>query len=446
MIKDREFPSQLETGQTPIGLASPWDRLAAAILDSTLLLPLVQLLQAPVEKGILEALLTDDGQGVSNYRLINLFIFISLFVIYHSLFTWWKGKTLGKMFFGLQVISYQGRMSLFSSWIRSLTIFIECLFAGIPLLSAFFHPLRRPLHDRVSDTLVISVKKPVGYPQRQESRKAQILFSISSVAWAFFLFAVLFVDVSTDDPKNFWQSPSCGESVASVNEDLERVVELKVIQEISDKCLYERAREALWDKEQRNSLALFAMALSLSEEPERAQEYYDSLCVEHGESFLCQLTQWLKDNEEGKTRSTSRFIESVDENFIPAFARVLLAPQLIQERKYQAVEKLLKPIREPGVLEPVVASLSFHSLVGQLKWDEAYWVYKTHNAVNDENLLYFLQLELMDAQMTTSQQIQLIDYFYPKINEMSSSRQPASTKGAIPNEILDIYKILGKRL
>ncbi|MEM7647204.1 MAG: RDD family protein, partial [Pseudomonadota bacterium] len=178
--------------ETSYGIASPLDRLAAAIIDVTLLLPLVQLFQAPLRRSILESFLFYDGQAVVVLRFLNIFAFIAVFVLYHSILNSWKGQTIGKMFFRLQVVSYQGKLTFFQSLNRSFFLVLGIAAFGIPLLALFTHPLRRAAHDRFSDTLVLGLKRTAGYPSMREIFRARILMGLSSV-FVLFLISLFFI-------------------------------------------------------------------------------------------------------------------------------------------------------------------------------------------------------------------------------------------------------------
>ena len=115
MIKDRTFPPQTDFSSV-IGLASPKDRLAAFILDGVILLPVIQLFQAPFKRGVLEALLSNSENLASQFRFLNVLVVLLIFFFYQSIMTYWKGQSLGKMFFHLKVISYQGNLT-----------FLQCL-------------------------------------------------------------------------------------------------------------------------------------------------------------------------------------------------------------------------------------------------------------------------------------------------------------------------------
>jgi uncharacterized RDD family membrane protein YckC len=156
--------------ESPVGLASPMARLAAFILDLLLLFPLIRIMQAPTQRGLMTASLLEDQPGVLSYKLLSVFVFVGVFLAYHTLFIYWRGQTLGKMFFGVQVVSLVGPLTLWSALSRAVFLLFGLGMAYLPFLAIFYHPLRRSLHDRIADTLVIGLKEVVSWPQLSERR------------------------------------------------------------------------------------------------------------------------------------------------------------------------------------------------------------------------------------------------------------------------------------
>lgn len=452
MAENREFPeSKKPTSDAVLGLASPKDRSAAYILDVILLLPLVQILQSPLKKLMLESILYDKGAEVPTYRFLNFLVFVLLFVFYYTVAIWWKGQTLGKLFFGLRVISYHGVISLPQALLRSLFIFVELLLAGFPFLAIFSHPMRRPLHDRVADTLVISLKNPVGLPTKLEKWRAKVLvIAGSSIASLILLMSLLTGIVKTESTQALTLKERCQEMVDKTDNKTESLIELYLIDELPGNCLFEQSRDRVWLADKENDadeklLAQFAIALALQEEGESSDIYLNEVCKSNPHHHLCDLSQWLLTSQENDDSAFAEFYRKIQDKKLYNFVRVFLADYLNGKKKYKETEQLLAPILDPGTLQPLVASVTFHSLLGQLKWDEAFWVYKTHGSVNDQSLLYFMQKELSQGQMSTRQQLQLLDYFYPHLSEQAHQRQPASIS-KVPAEIKDIYRILEGRL
>ncbi len=440
MAEDQFFPNYKADPETLIGLASPKDRLASYILDCTLLLPIVQLLQAPFKKWILESFLYQEGAGVLSLQMVNLVIFILIFIIYYSVLIWYKGQTLGKMFFGVKIISYQGHLTFSASVLRSCFIFFSLLGLGIPFLALFSHVLRRPLHDRVADTLAISVKNPVGFPTKTEVGRSRWM-TVGMLGVALFSFSIYVSILRSDDLLDVADfAESCDSELGVDSGNLESLLEAHLVKQIDNDCLASLVRDQMW-KAGETPLGHFAMAVALQEAPEESESYARAICELNANHHLCDLNQWLSKNADGETQQVEALLKKMQNKRLYNFTRVLIAGQLLKQKRLKDMDAILSPVRRAGVLQPIVASLSFHSLLGQMKWDEAYWVYRTHNAVTDQTFLFFVQRELEDSQLSRTQQIQLLEFFYPRLKEQGTSRMPASTKD-IPAEIQDIYGYL----
>ncbi len=94
--------------------------------------------------------------GVINQAFIEIIV---LRIVYQSLFVWYYGATLGKIFLKIKVIDmeYLDRPTPVSSFARaSIRALSEVLFY-FGFIFAFFDKNRLTLHDRVSKTLVVDV-------------------------------------------------------------------------------------------------------------------------------------------------------------------------------------------------------------------------------------------------------------------------------------------------
>lgn len=414
-------------------MASPKDRIAASFLDVILMLPLVQLLQAPVKKWILESVLFNDAINASYFRIVNLFIFIFVFIVYYTLMTCWRGQTIGKIFFRIRVISYVGSLTLMSSLVRSFAIFVESLFCGIPFLAMFSHPMRRPMHDRLADTLVISEHNPVGFPDHIEKLKVAFLgVSIAVLLFCFgFLYSVNYMQsFSSESVRN----DNC-QYVQNVERGLESVVEMYLVGRIGPRCLLEEARASLWKREN-EPIAKFAMALATVNKMEKSNSYLMAICDEK-DHYLCEFSQWLKRTVSGEEMDLVHLEKIMSRPGADSFAKVFALAFLRKKGQYEKMEALLKTIEKSTELEPILATMTLFSLLGQFKWDEAFWIFKTHDNLTDQDILSFLNFEMENQFIGQDEQMQLIEHFYPGVIDYSS-RSPASTS-VYSDEIRDIY-------
>ncbi len=141
--------------------ARPLDRLAAVIVDLFIVLgPIYILLSAPFKNWMTTSLLAGGGSDVEPMIAGMLGIAVGLVVVYQTFFHYFFNATLGKMLFDLRVSPmFEGeRLACWDCFIRSWLWIAQIFCLGIPFLAIFSNSKRRPMHDRVCDTIVAARK------------------------------------------------------------------------------------------------------------------------------------------------------------------------------------------------------------------------------------------------------------------------------------------------
>jgi uncharacterized RDD family membrane protein YckC len=139
-----------------VQLARPSDRLAAVIVDAIILMPMELLLSAPLKRWFTKSYITgfepDFFMSIVGMTLVT----VLAIVLYQALFHTWWGATPGKRLFGLRVepMFADSQLSFWDYAFRSCVWIFEWLCLGLPLLAIFSNSKRRPLHDRLCDTIV----------------------------------------------------------------------------------------------------------------------------------------------------------------------------------------------------------------------------------------------------------------------------------------------------
>lgn len=144
-------------------IASPTDRLAAGIIDWVVVLsPILVAISAPLKRTMVEAVVLNTQSPFMQALAIAVVAAILLLVCYQTLFIYFYGGTPGKLAFGLRVVDvwHHRRPSLGASLVRAGVYLGEIFLLGLPWLSVFGNTRRRPIHDRLADTVVISTKRP----------------------------------------------------------------------------------------------------------------------------------------------------------------------------------------------------------------------------------------------------------------------------------------------
>jgi len=113
------------------------------------------------------------------------FLFGLMPVIYFTCFFYfWKGRTIGKYFLRIRVLSlYHEHIGLWHCIERSLGYFASALEFGFGFIQAFWNPNRMSLHDKIGETIVITLpgknhnevtkNKKVKTSQQAKTRKNQ---------------------------------------------------------------------------------------------------------------------------------------------------------------------------------------------------------------------------------------------------------------------------------
>lgn len=140
-------------------LARPIDRFAAGVVDLFVVLASVYLLlSAPLKRTVTMSLLTGAESEFISAIASMIALAIGLIVLYQTFLHYFFRATLGKMLFDLQIVPmFEGeRLSCWDFFVRAWMFVLEVLCLGLPFLAVFSNNKRRPLHDRVCDTLVVS--------------------------------------------------------------------------------------------------------------------------------------------------------------------------------------------------------------------------------------------------------------------------------------------------
>jgi len=99
--------------------------------------------------------------AMQQFSVNNLLLIFSLKVLYHTVFIWQNGMTLGKYMMKIKVVSLdreeevQENITFYKAFLRALLrIGSEVLFY-LGFLLAFFLPLKQTLHDKLSQCVVV---------------------------------------------------------------------------------------------------------------------------------------------------------------------------------------------------------------------------------------------------------------------------------------------------
>ncbi|MGE4133453.1 MAG: RDD family protein [Bdellovibrionales bacterium] len=181
--------------ETPLALARPLDRLAAAIIDVfVLLVPIYILISAPLKRWLMASFILGAEPEFLATILAMTLVAVLLLIGYQTVSHYYYGATLGKRIYDLRVVSmFSGeKLGFWDQILRSTVWVAEIFLLGLPWLSIFSNPKRRPLHDRVADTVVVT-RSPTGVRAPMQWERGLVrgifvgLFAIASLSTSVFL-------------------------------------------------------------------------------------------------------------------------------------------------------------------------------------------------------------------------------------------------------------------
>jgi uncharacterized RDD family membrane protein YckC len=280
-------------------LAAPIDRLAATIVDFILAVPVITLIIAPLTRRAKEAQVLGADEAWLASVLWAIAVGAFALIVGQTIAVAIFGATPGKHILKLRVVSvWTGERPLaIESFARALMWCLELGFLGVPLLSVFSNHRRRPFHDRIAETAVISLTKSrragLAGPQErsvfsgfQAACLAVVLFGLSAnfIKYQRHHDATLEAALLREDAGRLCPEvrdtirESSARTAGRIKDRLEVALMLYNSGSFSTECLDAEAEFALWQS-QTIPLAYLAKGLAVSETDEiAARAYLEKAC------------------------------------------------------------------------------------------------------------------------------------------------------------------------
>jgi uncharacterized RDD family membrane protein YckC len=296
-------------------LARPLDRLAAVIVDLFIVLgPIYILLSAPFKNWMTTNLLAGGGMQMESLIAGMFGIAVGLVVVYQTFFTYFFRGTLGKLLFDLRVQPmFEGeRVSAWDCFIRSWLWIGEIALLGIPFLSIFSNSKRRPIHDRLCDTVVVArTNAGVKAPALWERGVVRGVFAILLTLGLMTLAAQLRGEIGEKVDSHFgaFEAPDSGacEVVSkdldenAVEEDpgapvdehqrLSKAMTLYAAGLADKSCLEAEVEREMAEQVPVGPITYLAQAFVYADDPETSNSYLDEVCESAPESVECHMSQ-----------------------------------------------------------------------------------------------------------------------------------------------------------
>jgi len=169
-----------------------FDRLAAALIDFICYFFVVFVILSPLRREMAMARLTESESDFAFSYSLSLFIFFVICVLYQSVFIAWKGATPGMMALKLRVVGVweNEKPGWTSSLLRGVMWTLGGALLCIPYLGVFTNERRRPIHDRLADTEMISLNGRVSAKPSLSVKSAMRGFAMSLTVCVLFLLGI----------------------------------------------------------------------------------------------------------------------------------------------------------------------------------------------------------------------------------------------------------------
>jgi uncharacterized RDD family membrane protein YckC/tetratricopeptide (TPR) repeat protein len=301
-----DFSSLSSNSQVDRPIAPAVDRFMAFVFDAALFSPLTSLLLSPLFKKIELRYYTAPGSlEFIAFLALGFFATLAFAIFLQTLCVFYWGATPGKYFFKLRVISLtpnsNGKVQLIQSFLRSGLWAIEFLCLWIPYIAIFSHRERRPVHDRASETMVVTLKVSAdGGPHPLEAHFVRNLFFILiavALMWTSLFSSQIYHMAAAGEFKKSEleeRQALCSEVThfaekGMVREDL--ALARYMAGEVDDDCLLSEADFGLWTQDPtQQAWGYLAKSIYYQYDHEKSNHYLDKVCEQDPKSEACRLS------------------------------------------------------------------------------------------------------------------------------------------------------------
>lgn len=375
-----------------LAMASPFDRAAAVVIDHfIILMPFIYLVVAPFQYRMKEAAIVSDQMQMSYSFVLAFFAVLVLLFTYQTICIWLWGATIGKYLLGLRVKGIFGekRVRLFQAFVRTVFWSLSCLFLGIPFLASFSNLMRRPLHDRIADTTVLTLRRErqAAVPSYQERSM------VRGVYWACGVFlSILFLTalmtgrdylISESEPlarleddellcdevaeaQMDWPGETATESETN---RLEIAMALFASGSVDRKCLQYEVEYLTLNKKE-SALVYLAKSFVYSDQSELSEMYLNKVCEFAKDSHECRLSEIVLhvSNDDWDLVSTNF---DYDINNAPIYTLIWATRQFLDRQEYQSAKKFIDRLPDMKLLSDFMVPARAKILWGLREVDAA---------------------------------------------------------------------------
>ena len=358
---------------TDLRSASPLDRFASGVIDYLIVaMPFVYLILAPFERITKETALYSDQASTTFTTVFAVLSGCSFIILYQSLLIWAWGGTVGQLILGLRVRSIWAdeKIRLSQAFLRATLWGVSWLMLGVPLLAIFSNRLRRPFHDRVADTYVISTRseRAVKAPTLRESAL------IRSLMWALCAMLVFVLgNVVVSSFRGFDQQKDLISTLESEDTLCELVSEaqadwpqkneapadrlsvamsLFAAGAIDRKCLQAEV-ENLHKLDEAGPGLYLVKSFVYSDRPELSDKYLDRVCSRFADSPECHMSVVIRAVADEDWDTMQSEFEHLKKSGL-VYPAIWAVKQYLRHEDYQSAEVFLDEIPDSRALSEFI--------------------------------------------------------------------------------------------
>jgi uncharacterized RDD family membrane protein YckC len=334
--------------------ATPVDRLLAKFFDFVFLAPVLALLTEFTKYLFIQnKFFIDDTRFVSflNFQLAVVIVFI-----YHLVSVYKFQATIGQQILKMKIIKADGsRLTYQDVWIRQLSWFLNFVFLGFPFLEILAHKKRQSIHDRLSETIVVTETKIYSSSHILEVDLVKTTYKLGSVFVALLILAVNFYFYETFRQNRFSSKldSQCfdfqDESKSFL--DLDKKLSAYYVGLGSKDCVVQSLAQELIKKDLDQDLIQLAQYFLHTEDKRIQKTYRDNLCktdcrwLDQGGDLVQKklpLFSKIYKYKNSEYQSLDQRIANISNLKLPAEFNGLLFEDLINK------EKKLSAVRSPA--------------------------------------------------------------------------------------------------
>ncbi len=348
-------------------LAPVQDRFLAFAFDAALCFPTLFILLKPLWRKIQYLSLTAiDSTELKVLMILGGLCSVVLFVLFNAFCLYRWGATPGKKIFQIRVVSTSdnSKIGFSQAMMRSCVWAWQLVFLGIPFMEVLSHPDRRPWHDRLSETLVLTNKKVRSdsphWIEQHFFRNLYWAISCVVAVTAGLQVKSLMVDSMNGEMKREelvregYLCSSLSESLPPTedNHRLDYGLGLFLVGQINSECLESELDFVLWSQNQKEIPWAYLARGFLSEAAGNdATAEFERACPDDQETkSVCAITNW---------KLTGVVTPGLKETWL---YRVAHLKELIKLGNFESLKAHINSIRWPDSLLSYVQSKGLQSL------------------------------------------------------------------------------------